>query len=47
MTFMVKEILDYASLKTNDGELILSIRYAKSILPDITTKVTKLKGYIN
>jgi hypothetical protein len=44
---MVKEILDYTSVKTNDGELILSIRYAKSMLSDVTTKVSKLKGYIN
>lgn len=47
MTFMVKEILDYTSLKTNEGDLVMSIRYAKEMISEVTTKVSKLKGFIN
>lgn len=44
MTFMVKEILEYALPKTAEGELVASIRYSKTILNELNEKVVRLKA---
>ena len=46
MTFMVKEILDYNSIKTSEGQLVVAIRYAKSKLNEINDKVTIIKSLL-
>jgi len=47
MTFMVKEILDYASQKTSDGTYVVAIRDAKLRLNKLIEKVEKLKAQVN
>lgn len=44
MTFMVKEILDYTSTKTSEGELIVSIKYAKTMINVLNDKVKRFKA---
>jgi hypothetical protein len=44
---MVKEILDYSSSKTSDGTLVVSIRFSKTMMDEVSEKISKLKAILN
>lgn len=46
MTFIIKEIYDYYSLKTSDGTLVFKLRKAKANIQKLKEEAEKVQGLL-